>query len=96
MTRTLLLAWLGLLVLLAVEIGASQLTLGWVGPPAVLLLAGVMLLTVVFAFMRLGSSPALSRAFAVAAVLWVAILMGLTSVDRFTRADYPVPVTRHP
>ena len=89
-------AWGGLLLLLALEIGASFLHLGWIGPPLVMVIAAAMVAVVGFAFMHLRGASSLAQGFVVAALVWLTILIGLTAVDRFTRTDYPVPVSRSP
>ncbi len=94
--RRLLLAWAALLLLLALLVGASFLRLGAFGPELVLLLAGGMLAIVALAFMRLRSTVPLGQNFALAAAVWLSILLALGSVDRFTRSDIPVPVSRYP
>lgn len=90
--RTLLLAWTGLLVLFAAELGAALLHLGVIAPAIGIAMALVVALT----FMRLGEAPALSRIFALAGVFWLLVLLGLTSVDTFTRSDYPAPMPSEP
>ncbi len=89
--RPFAIGWLVLLLLLAVEFGGSFLPLprGWrslLMVPAVLMVALVGL-----RFMRIGSGPTLPRAFAVAGLFWLLILLGLGSMDPLTRTDYTVP-----
>jgi caa(3)-type oxidase subunit IV len=91
-TRALALAWIGLLLLFAVELGATLLGLGAIAPA----IGAAMAVLVAFAFMRLGDAPTLSRIFALAAVFWLLVLLGLTSVDTFTRSDYPAPMPSEP
>lgn len=91
-----LLAWLGLLALLAVEFGAAHLPLGHALAGLILLPAAAMVAVVGFAFMRLGSSGRLARCFAIAALFWLALLLSLGSMDPMTRTLYPVGVTTLP
>ncbi len=86
-TRRLFLAWLGLLVLLAVEVVASRL-LRWsnITPFLGLTMAGL----VAWFFMDVGEGPVLIRVFAYAAVFWLVVILGLGSMDALTRVDHPV------
>jgi hypothetical protein len=49
-----------------------------------------MAATVAVGFMRVRSGPAIVRGFAVAALFWLTILLGLSASDPLTRATYPV------
>lgn len=90
--RTLALAWVGLLVLFVVELAAALLKFGVIAPAV-----GVAMVAVVaLFFMRLRDAPALSRIFVVAGVFWLLVLLGLSSVDMFTRSDYPAPMPTEP
>ena len=84
MTR-LLLAWIALCVLLAIEAGAAALHAGWLGWAA----APVMVAVVALAFMHAAQASALARIFGVAGLFWVAILLLLGSVDYLARHDDP-------
>jgi cytochrome c oxidase subunit IV len=90
--RTLAIAWLALLVLTAVELGAALLRFGVIAPA----IGIVMAVLVAFLFMRVREAPALSRIFALAGVFWLILLLGLTSLDTFTRSDYPAPLPTEP
>lgn len=83
------LAWLGLLALLGVELGAALLLPATAGGALVLLAMAAMLAVVMLLFMRLRRSSGLAQAFAVAGLLWLAILLGLGSVDPLSRQDTP-------
>ena len=48
--------------------------------------------TVAFSFMRLASEGALSRIFALAAMFWLLVLLGMGSLDPATRHDIGVAV----
>jgi cytochrome c oxidase subunit IV len=86
--RQLLFTWLLLLLLGAAEVAASFLPLSRAWRPLLMIPAVLMVLGVAVGFMEVRRGPALVRAFAVAAVLWLAILLGLGSVDPLTRSDY--------
>ena len=92
--RGLLLAWVLLIVLLAVELGASFLPLGRSARPFVLIPAAVMVAVVGTAFMQVERGPTIVRLFATAALLWLTILLGLGSLDAMTRTDYHVEVAK--
>jgi cytochrome c oxidase subunit IV len=88
--RKLLLTWLGLLALLALEVGASFLPLSASDRPLLLIPALAMVGIVAMVFMRVGRGPVIVRLFAAAGVLWLVILLALGSLDPLTRIDYPV------
>lgn len=79
-----------LLVLLAIEFGASFLPLGRSARPLVLIPAVLMVGVVGTSFMEVGRGPEIIRLFAVAALLWLSFLLGLGSLDALTRIEYPV------
>ena len=87
MTRVLL-AWLLLTALLALQVLAALAHAGW----AAGVLAPLMVMVVAFLFMDVGRASQLSRIFALAGLFWLTILIGLTSVDFLARHDYPAPV----
>ncbi len=88
--RRLLLAWALLMVLLAIEFGASFLPLGRSIRPFVLIPAVLMVAAVATLFMQIGRGAAIVRLFAAAGLLWLGILLGLGSLDPLTRVDYHV------
>jgi cytochrome c oxidase subunit IV len=88
--RRLLLAWALLMVLLAIEFGASFLPLGRSARPLLLVPAVLVVGAVVTLFMQIGRGPMIVRLFAVAGLLWLSILLGLGSLDPLTRTDYHV------
>jgi len=88
--RRLVWAWVVVLVLLAIQFGASFLPLIPSLRPLLLVPAALMLAAVATMFMQIGRGPALVRVFAAAALLWVGILLGLGSLDPLTRTDYPL------
>jgi caa(3)-type oxidase subunit IV len=79
-----------LLVLLAIEFGASFLPLDRSARPLVLIPAVLMVGVVGTIFMEVGRGPEIIRLFAVAALLWLSILLGLGSLDPMTRIEYQV------
>jgi caa(3)-type oxidase subunit IV len=79
-----------LLVLLAIEVGVSFLPLDRAARPLVLIPAVVMVGVVGTVFMEVRRGPEIVRLFAVAALLWLTILLGLGSLDPMTRTVYYV------
>jgi caa(3)-type oxidase subunit IV len=88
--RRLWLALVLLLVLLAIEFGVSFLPLGRSARPLVLIPAVLMVGVVGTVFMEVGRGPEIIRLFAIAALLWLSILLGLGSLDPLTRIEYLV------
>ncbi len=86
--RHLLVTWLLLLLLGGAEFAASFLPLARAWRPLIMVPAALMVLAVAIGFMEIRRGPVLVRAFAVAAVLWLVILLGLGSVDPLTRTEY--------
>ncbi|WP_428486429.1 hypothetical protein [Rhodopila sp.] len=87
------LVWLALLVLVGVEVLLARLpavrgVVPFVGIGAALLVA--------LTFMRLGSSRGLVPVFALVAAFWLCIMLGLGSLDSFTRHDIPVGMRTEP
>ncbi|MBV9784516.1 MAG: hypothetical protein JO264_11925 [Acidisphaera sp.] len=94
--RPLLLVWLALLALLGVELGGAFLRLGHLFGGLLLLPAGAMVALVGLFFMRLRHASGLSRGFALAAMFWLVVLLGLGSMDPMTRTLHPVAMTTYP
>ena len=86
----LLVTWLLLLVLLGIEFAASLLHLAPWLRTLILLPALLMEALVVAVFMEIGRGPMIVRGFAVAGVVWLSVLLGLSSMDPMTRTDYHV------
>lgn len=82
-----------LLVLLAIEFGASFLPLDRAARPLVLIPAVLMVGVVGTVFMEVRRGPEIVRLFVTAALLWLTILLGLGSLDPMTRTDYLVQDT---
>jgi cytochrome c oxidase subunit 4 len=83
-----------LLILLALEVWMSLLPLSSSIRLLILIPAVVMVALVAFGFMEIATAPPAAHLFAVAALLWLAILLGLGSVDPLTRTDYAVQAWR--
>jgi cytochrome c oxidase subunit IV len=89
--RELTLTLLLLFALLAVELGmAFLLPLSRSARPLILLPAALMICIVGTVFMEVRHGPTIVRLFAVSSLLWLAILLGLGSLDPLTRTDYYV------
>jgi cytochrome c oxidase subunit IV len=89
----LLLMW-GLLILLGgTEFAASYLPLERSWRPLVMIPGVLMVLVVAIGFMEVKKGPVLVRAFAVAAIFWLFVLLALGSVDPLTRMNYYLPDT---
>jgi hypothetical protein len=88
--RHLFLAWVLLMVLLAIEFGASFLPLARSDRPLVLIPAVLMVGVVGTVFMEVERGPQIVRLFAVAGLLWLSFQLGLGSLDPLTRIDYLV------
>jgi hypothetical protein len=54
----------------------------------------VMVALVAFGFMELATAPPAAHLFAAAGLLWLAILLGLGTIDPLTRTNYPVQAWR--
>jgi cytochrome c oxidase subunit IV len=89
-TVRLLRLWTVLMLLGGIEFGLSFLPLPRAVRPLVMLPALPMIALVAVGFMNVTRGPAIVRVFAVAALLWLLILLGLGSVDALTRIDYAV------
>jgi len=87
-------AWVALLILLAVEVGASFVPMAASLRPLLLIFAFAMAGVIVTCFMEVKQGPSVIRLFATAGVLWLAILLGLGSLDPLTRFTYPNEANR--
>jgi hypothetical protein len=88
--RELSLTLLLLFILLAAEFGMAFLPLSRSLRPLILIPAVLMAYVVCSVFMEARQGPAIVRLFIVAGLLWLAILLGLGSLDPLTRKDYYV------
>ena len=92
--RPLVLAWLGLLALLALTVTLAYQPLGSFNAPVALAIAASKALLVAAIFMELSERRALTIAFAGAGFFWFGIMVWLVFSDYVTRPNFP-PVTPH-
>jgi cytochrome c oxidase subunit 4 len=83
--RPYVLTWIALLVLLALTCGSSFVPLGHFNVVVNLAIALLKALLVVFVFMHVRRGSPMVRVFAVAGVLWLCLLVGLSLTDLATR-----------
>jgi len=91
--RQLFTSYLVLLILLAVAFGVAKLPLVEAARGLVLVPALIMVAIVAIGFMELGKGPQTARFFALAGMVWLAILLGLGCLDPMTRVLYPTQST---
>jgi hypothetical protein len=84
-----------LILLLAVEIWISSQPLCRALRPLILAPAALMCGVIAHFFMELDRGRELTRLFVVAALLWLAILLGTGDMDPLTRVDHRVSVQLH-
>ena len=82
------LAWVALIVLWGAEFGISFMYMPPSIRPIILIIAAVMIAIIAVFFMHVGRGPTIVRGFAVAAIFWMIILIGLGSMDPLTRVQY--------
>jgi cytochrome c oxidase subunit IV len=80
-----------LLVLTALNIGLAQVNLGGFNNVIAVGIAAVEAVIMAVVFMRLRSSPAMTRLVAIAGLFWLGILMSGTLDDVLTRNWLPIP-----
>ena len=85
-TRACLLVFAALIVLTGLTIGVAFVDLGPLNTPAALLIAGLKAGLVGWFFMNLRAERGLTWVYAIAGILWLAILYGLTLSDYASRA----------
>ena len=90
-SRPLLFTWLALLALLATTFGVAHLPLGTAAPFASLFIAAVKAVLVALFFMELRRAPALVVIFALAALVALTLLFGLSGTDYATRVIHVAP-----
>ncbi len=89
--------WLVLVVLAAATYGLSRLDLGGFQVPVALAIAVAKGMLVVLIFMHLIEQRAVNRIFLGVALLFIILLVGMTTADVATRAPEQLPVaTRQP
>ncbi len=87
------LTWLGLLVLVLIEFILSR----FASMRGIVPFVGIgMAVVVAFTFMRLGNSQGLVPVFALAGVFWLCVMLGMGSLDSFTRHDVTVEMRTQP
>lgn len=91
--RGILLVWLLLLALLALEFALGAVPGMQFAPPVI---GMAMALLVALTFMRLSSLRGAAAIFAMAGMFWLCVLMGMGSLDPSTRHDVPAPVRTQP
>jgi cytochrome c oxidase subunit 4 len=88
--RPLLISWLLLLLLGGMELVASYLPLPRAWRPVIMIPGVLMVIVVALSFMEVRRGPVIVRAFAVAGLFWLFILLALGSTDPLTRVNYYV------
>ena len=83
------LVWLGLIVLLGATLAGAYSAIGDWKLPLALAIALAKAALVLGIFMELGGAGASARLAALAGVLWLALLFGLTFADEGTRMRIP-------
>ena len=86
--RQLVLCWVVLLALAALEFAGTFVPFPRALRPLLLLPACCMAVLVGVMFMDLRRAPMLARGFAIMGLFWLAVLLGLGMVDPLTRALY--------
>jgi caa(3)-type oxidase subunit IV len=89
--RAYVIVWVALLGLTALTIGLAFVPLGVWNAPIALGIAATKVLLVVWFFMHLRTSASATRLAALAALLWLSILLFGTLDDVMTRGWLPVP-----
>jgi cytochrome c oxidase subunit 4 len=85
---TLVGVWVALMALLTATVGATFLPLGQWLPVVNLLIAFAKAGLIYWFFMHVREQKWLARLVAVAAIAWLAILLGLTQADVLTRGAF--------
>jgi cytochrome c oxidase subunit 4 len=76
-----MLTWVALLVLLALTTGSAFVPLGGFNVVVNFAIALLKALLVVFVFMHVRRGTPMTRVFAVAGLLWLSLLVGLSATD---------------
>jgi len=85
------LTWVALMVFLALTLGSSYIPMGaWNSPTNIAISCAKALLIAVF-FMHLRHAGALLRIAALTALIWLALLFGLSGSDYLTRGISAAP-----
>lgn len=83
--RTLTLVYFYLMALLALTVGLGTIALGSWGPPISMTIALAKAVLIVMFFMKIRESSPSLRLVAMAALLWLIFLFGMTGADYLTR-----------
>ena len=86
-TRSYFLVYLALLLLLGATVGAAYIDIGPLNLVLALAIATLKAGLVLVFFMHIRESSGLVRFFALAGLIWLVILVGLTLSDYLTRLD---------
>jgi cytochrome c oxidase subunit IV len=89
--KTYVAVYVALLVLLAATVGAAYLDLGWFNFTLTMIIAVAKAVMIMLIFMHVRYGGRLTWVFSSAAFLWLAILIGLTLNDYFTRDWLNIP-----
>jgi cytochrome c oxidase subunit 4 len=87
--KTYILAWLGLMLMLAATLIAAAFDLGWLNLVIALGIAVCKALLIALVFMHLRVSSRATWVFAGAGVFWLAILLALAMSDYLSRGWLP-------
>lgn len=90
----LVLTWLALLLLLALTAASSYVPMGGWNTALNFVVACAKAALIALVFMELRHAGAILRLAAVAALLWLGLLFGLSATDYATRATAPAPWDR--
>lgn len=96
LARPIVAVWLALGALYGLELGGAFTGFGHLFGGFLLVPAAIMVLLVGLFFMRVRESGGLAKFFAIAAIFWLLVLLGMGSIDPMTRTDYPVTITQYP
>lgn len=88
----LLFGWIALMLLWGLEFGLSFVHMSPSIRSVLLIVAAGMVLVVGLVFMHVGRGPTIVRGFAVVAIFWIIVLLGLGSMDPLTREQYSTRV----
>jgi cytochrome c oxidase subunit 4 len=91
MIRTYFVVWIGLLVLLALTVGAAYVPLGEFNTVTAVSIAVIKAVIIALYFMHLRYSPRLTWVFAGAGFFWLLILFTFALGDYATRSWMPQP-----
>lgn len=94
--RRLVLCWVALVAIAAVQFGVSFAPMGRDWRTTLLVFPVLMAVLIAVFFMRVRTGPGIARGFALAGLVWLTILLGLGMMDPLTRTIYPVDIAVKP